>query len=251
MSVGLKMEGDHWITGANGGSIFLRKGAMNDFPMRVRSLFFIDGEVMTKEFDRATYAAAVQRMQSDEMRAVLLINGDAVDPYDTIGRLRELLLDNQDPGVEVWPYISQQCAELAKLEELSFSQLRKILEDQGHRSSMDSCEYLKSEQDGIHVLRSAVKMLVAADEMSVVDYVNSVDDGACQHRMTQEDWGVVNRLDLDPMIALIEEASFAVSDADDEDAVRAQLADLIQGGDVDMENARSALDNQRAAMRPR
>lgn len=251
MSVGLKMEGDHWITGANGGSIFLRKGAMNDFPMRVRSLFFIDGEVMTKEFDRATYADAVQRLQPDEMRAVLLINGDAVDPYDTIGRLRELLLDNQDPGVEVWPYISQQCVELAKLEELSFSQLRKILEDQGHRSSMDSCEYLKSEQDGIHVLRSAVKMLVAADEMSVVDYVNSVDDGACQHRMTQEDWGVVNRLDLDPMIALIEEASFAVSDADDEDAVRAQLADLIQGGDVDMENARSALDHQRAAMRPR
>lgn len=251
MSVGLKMEGDHWITGANGGSIFLRKGAMNDFPMRVRSLFFIDGEVMPKEFDRATYADAVQRLQPDEMRAVLLINGDAVDPYDTIGRLRELLLDNQDPGVEVWPYISQQCVELAKLEELSFSQLRKILEDQGHRSSMDSCEYLKSEQDGVHVLRSAVKMLVAADEMSVVDYVNSVDDGACQHRMTQEDWGVVNRLDLDPMIALIEGAGFAASDADDEDAVRVQLADIIQGGDVDMENARSALDNQRAAMRPR
>ena len=233
----------------------MRKGAMNDFPMRVRSLFFIDGEVMPKEFDRATYADAVQRLQPDEMRAVLLINGDAVDPYDTIGRLRELLLDNQDPGVEVWPYISQQCVELAKLEELSFSQLRKILEDQGHRSSMDSCEYLKSEQDGIHVLRSAVKMLVAADEMSVVDYVNSVADEEsgeeCRYRMTQEDWGVVNRLDLDPMIALIEGAGFAANDAGDEGAVRAQLADIIQGGDVDMEDARSALDGQRSAMRPR
>lgn len=206
---------------------------------------------MESKFDRQAYEAAVRRMTPDEMRAVLLINGDEVGQFDTTGRLRELMLDNQDPEEEVWPYISQQCVELAKLEELSFSQLRKILDDQGFGSNMDDCEFLTSEQDGIHILRCAVKMLVAADEMSVVDYVNSVAGEECQYRMTQEDWGIVNRLDLDPMVALIEEASFAVSDADDEDAVRAQLADLIQGGDVDMENARSALDSQRAAMRPR